>query len=67
MSRSAESLAAEFDVFMSRAGLTLSSERRQQLLPAYAELRDQVELLRSSRTAAAEPSNVFRLQPIKAG
>ena len=61
-----EILAAEFDMFMRRAGLTVSAERRDQLLPGYAELRDQVELLRGPRNAAAEPSNTFRLHPVKA-
>ena len=54
-------LAAEFDMLMHRAGLTVSAERRTQVLVAYTELRDQVELLRTPRAAAAEPSNVFRL------
>lgn len=64
MSPSPETLAAEFDMFMHRAGLTVPAERRAQVLVAYAELRDQVELLRNARTAAAEPSNIFRLHRI---
>jgi hypothetical protein len=61
-----EALAAEFDMFMTRAGLTVSAERRAQVLPSYAELREQVDLLRGPRTAAAEPSNVFRLSKLGA-
>lgn len=60
-----EMLAVEFDMLMSRAGLTVPTERRNQVLVAYAELRDQLELLRGPRTAAAEPANIFRLQPLK--
>ncbi len=66
MALSPEALAAEFDMLMHRAGLTVPEERRAQVIPAYAELRDQVELLRGSRTAAAEPSNVFRLKRVGA-
>ena len=66
MAHSPETLAAEFDMLMHRAGLTLSEERRLQILPAYAELRDQVELLRGPRTAAAEPANIFHLTRIGA-
>ena len=57
-----ETLAAEFDTLMGRAGLTVSAERRAQVLVAYTELRDQLELLRGTRTAAAEPSNIFHLR-----
>ena len=67
MAQSPDTLEAEFDLLMQRAGLTVPAERRAQVLPAYAELRDQVELLRGPRTAAAEPSNIFRLHPLKAG
>jgi hypothetical protein len=63
---SPDALAHEFDTLMVRAGLTIPAERRAQVLGGYAELRDQVELLRGPRTAAAEPSNVFRLHPLKA-
>ncbi len=59
-----EMLAAEFDILMARAGLALPPGRREQVLVAYAELRDQADLLRGPRTAAAEPANVFRLTRI---
>ncbi len=59
-----DTLAAEFDTLMAINGLTVTPERKAQVLVAYAELRDQVALLRGARTAAAEPSNVFRLQRI---
>ena len=61
MPHAPEALAAEFDMLMQRAGLAIPAERRAQVLVAYAELRDQVDLLRNGRAAAAEPSNVFRL------
>ena len=60
-----EDLAADFDACMRRAGLAVPPERREQVLVAYAELRDQVALLRNGRTAAAEPANIFRLHRIQ--
>ena len=59
-----DALAAEFDVYMQRAGLTLTAERRTQLLAGFADLKSQLELLRNARTAAVEPSNTFRLHRI---
>ena len=64
MPHAPETLAAELDMLFSRAGLTVPAERRAQVLVAYTELRDQVELLRGPRTAAAEPSNIFRLHTL---
>lgn len=57
-----DALAAEFDILMRRAGLDVPPDVRAQVLPAYAEMRDQIELLRGPRTAAAEPSNIFRVK-----
>ena len=59
------SLETEFDVLMARAGLAIPPDRRPALLHAFAELRGQLALLRGPRTAAAEPSNVFRLTPLE--
>ena len=59
-----DTLATDFDTLMAINGLTVPPERKAQVLVAYAELRDQVAMLRNNRTAAAEPSNVFRLQRI---
>ncbi len=60
-----DALAAEFDAYMRRAGLTLPAERRTQVLAGVSpSCRDQVELLRNGRTAAVEPSNTFRLHRI---
>ena len=61
-----EDLAAEFDMHMRRAGLTVPPEHRSGLLVSFAELRDQVDLLRNGRTAAAEPSNIYRMHRIAA-
>jgi hypothetical protein len=60
-----EALATEFDTLMVRAGLSIPAERRAQVMEGFAELRGQVELLRGPRTAAAEPSNIFHLSPLK--
>ncbi len=56
-------IEAEFDTLMRIAGLEVTPERKAQVMVAYRELRGQVALLRG-RPAAAEPSNVFRLQRI---
>jgi hypothetical protein len=61
-----DALAAEFDIFVARAGLTIPSAQRPALLIGYADLRAQLALLRQPRTAASEPSNVFRLVPAAA-
>jgi len=56
-------LAAEFDCLMARAGLTIPPARRAGYLVAFADLRSQLALLHTTRSAAVEPSNVFRLFP----
>jgi hypothetical protein len=58
---SPESLALEFDALMARAGLTIPPDRRPALLAGFADLRTMLPALRQPRTAAAEPSNIFRL------
>ncbi len=59
--------AAEFDMLMAKAGLDVPDDLRELLLPAYAGLREQAEMLRGPRTAAAEPSNIFHLRPLVGG
>ena len=54
-----EVLAAEFDVLMVRAGLTLSGDQRVSVLTAYSEFRSQLRLLHGPRDHLAEPSSVF--------
>ncbi len=60
-----DATAAEFDAAMLRAGLAVPAALRAAVLPGYAELRQQVELLRGL-PATAEPANVFRLHPMGA-
>ena len=57
-------LAAEFDCFMARAGITIPPARRASTLAAYADLRGQIALLHDRYGPEAEPSNVFRLSPV---
>jgi hypothetical protein len=57
---SKEALAAEFDMLMARAGITVPPQRRETVLAAYADLRDQIALLHGRYGPEAEPSNVFR-------
>jgi hypothetical protein len=56
-----EALTAEFDCLMARAGITVPPQRRAAALVAYADLRDQIELLHGRYGPEMEPSNVFRL------
>jgi hypothetical protein len=58
-----DTLAAEFDCLMSRAGITVPPQRRDAALAAYADLRGQIALLHGRYGPESEPSNVFRLSP----
>jgi hypothetical protein len=60
-----KALEAEFDCLMARAGLTIPPARKTGYLAAFADLRSQIALLHTDRTAAAEPSNVFHLSPME--
>ena len=60
-----KALEAEFDCLMARAGLTIPPARKASYLAAFADLRSQLALLRTNRSAAVEPSNVFRLLPME--
>jgi len=56
-----DTLAAEFDCLMARAGISVPPQRRAAALAAYADLRGQMALLHGRYGPEAEPSNVFRL------
>jgi hypothetical protein len=58
---SANELAAEFDILMRRAGITVPADRRAGVLASYADLQEQIALLRNRYEHTDEPSNVFRL------
>jgi hypothetical protein len=60
---SSDTLAAEFDCLMARAGITIPAARREGVLAAFADMRQQIALLHAPRSAVVEPSNVFRLAP----
>jgi hypothetical protein len=60
-----KALEAEFDCLMARGSLTIPAARKAGYLTAFADLRSQLALLRTDRTAAAEPSNVFHLSPME--
>ncbi len=60
-----QSLAAEFDALMARAGITIPADRRESLLAGFADLRAQVALLHDRLDASVEPSNVFSLKPLE--
>jgi len=57
---SKDALAAEFDMLMARAGITVPPARRAAVLTAYADLRGQIALLHGRYGPEAEPSNIFR-------
>ena len=46
-----EALAAEFDMLMARAGLTIPPDRRPALLAGFADLRAMLPLLRQPHAA----------------
>jgi len=58
-----DELAAEFDMLMRRAGITVPDARRAAVLASYADLRDQIALLNDRYAYTDEPANVFRLSP----
>jgi hypothetical protein len=58
---SSDELAAEFDILMRRAGITVPTERRAAVLASYADLREQIALLHGRYAHTDEPANVFRL------
>jgi hypothetical protein len=58
-----DDLAAEFDILMRRAGITVPDERRAAVLASYADLHDQIALLHNRYNYTDEPANVFRLCP----
>jgi hypothetical protein len=60
-----DALAAEFDAFMKRAGITIPPDRRPAILAGYVDLLTQIALLHGRYSHVAEPANVFRLQPVE--
>jgi hypothetical protein len=60
---SPENLTAELEILLARNGIKVPDTRRDTVLAAYADLRQQVALLHGRYGAVAEPSNVFRLSP----
>ena len=58
-----DTLAAEFDCLMARAGISVPPQRRAAVLAAYADLSGQIALLHGRYGPEEEPSNVFRLSP----
>jgi hypothetical protein len=60
---SSSELAAEFDVLMRRAGITIPQDRRAAALASYADLHEQIALLHNRYAHTDEPANIFRLTP----
>jgi hypothetical protein len=58
---SPDELAAEFDILMRRAGITVPAERRATVLASYADLSEQIALLHNRYAYTDEPANIFRL------
>lgn len=57
-------LAAEFDAFMARAGVTVPPGRRATILAAYADFRAQIDLLHGRQDHTGEPAHTFALTPM---
>ena len=51
----------ELDMLMAKAGVELPAERRAGVIAGYKDMKRVAALLRQSRTAADETSNIFRL------
>jgi hypothetical protein len=62
-----ETLGAEFDMFVARAGVTVPADRRTGILAGYAEFRAQIALLHAPRPHTAEMANIFRLAKLESG
>lgn len=63
----AAALAAEFDVLIARAGLTIPTAWRTELLVAFADLRGEIARLYETLTPELEPAAVYRLSPAEPG
>ena len=64
---SPEDLAAEFDMLMRRAGLTIPDQRRAAVLAGYADFHAQMAILRDRYAYTDEPANIFRVTPPVSG
>lgn len=65
MNKDDDALRAELDNLIARAGLAVSDQRRQDLLPTYADLKKQLKTLSGPHDPHLEPSTVFRLPLVK--
>ena len=61
MADSDAGLEQEFDVLMRRAGIAVPADRRAGVIAGYTDIKRMAALLRQPRTAADEPSNIYRL------
>jgi hypothetical protein len=56
-------LEQEFDALVARIGAVVPADRKAGVIACCEELRRMTALVRQPRDAAAEPSNVYSLQP----
>jgi hypothetical protein len=56
--------AAEFDMLLARAGMSVPDDRKAGVLAGYAELRRLAQLLRTRRSPFDEPANIYDLTRI---
>ena len=54
----------ELDLLLQRAGITLPPGRRRGVLATYRDLQAMLPVLRSQRTAAAEPAGTYVIDTI---
>ena len=56
-----DTLAREFDNFMTSAGLTVPPARRASVLASYADFKAQIALLHGRHAHTDEPAHIFAL------
>jgi hypothetical protein len=56
-------LERELDMLLAKAGAVVPADRKAGIVAGYRDIKRLTALLRQPRTADAEPSNVFSLEP----
>jgi hypothetical protein len=59
-----ETLDAEFETVLARAGMVVPPERHAVVFAGYADFRAQMDLLHARLDATQEPSNIFRAKGV---
>lgn len=62
--KSSAELESELRFYLARADISVPEDRMLGMLSVYREIREMLVLLRGTRTAADEPSNIYSLDTI---